>query len=78
MEKPRLIIIDTFKRVRPLRGESETLYDADYHSGQELADLCRRHRVAVVIVHHDRKADADEPHADRGRLGIARNPVRGD
>ena len=70
-EKPRLIIIDTFKRVRPLRGESETLYDADYHSGQKLADLCRRHRVAVVIVHHDRKADADDPFDTiSGSLGL--------
>jgi RecA-family ATPase len=77
MEKPRLVVIDTFKRVRPMRtGASERLYDADYNSGQELADLCRQHNVAVVIVHHDRKADAEDPFDTIRRLARAQRGGR--
>lgn len=58
----RLIVIDTFKRVRPAeRGSNKRLYDLDYDALAPLAALAREHGIAVVVVFHARKGEADDP-----------------
>ena len=58
----RLIVIDTFKRVRPAeKGGSKRLYDLDYDALAPLAALAREHGIAVVVVFHARKGEADDP-----------------
>ena len=37
------------------------MYDEDYRICGKLADLARKHRVALVVVHHLRKLPADDP-----------------
>jgi hypothetical protein len=58
---PRLIVIDTFVTVRAPKKNNQPNFDADYESGKELQKLANEHGIAIVIVHHLRKADADDP-----------------
>lgn len=52
----RLVFIDTFKKVRSRHTGKGRLYDADYDSLSDLADLCkRRPGLAVVVLHHANK-----------------------
>jgi hypothetical protein len=57
---PRLIVIDTFVTVRAPKKNNQPNYDADYESGKELQKLANERGIAIVIVHHLRKAEADD------------------
>jgi hypothetical protein len=57
----RLVVIDTLKRVRPgENGGNKRLYDLDYDCLAPLADLAHEFHLAVVVIHHSRKADASD------------------
>jgi hypothetical protein len=57
----RLLIVDTLKMLRPLtNGHERNAYDADYEAIQPLTKLVSQ-RVALAIIHHTRKAIADDP-----------------
>lgn len=58
---PRLIIIDTFAKGRSPKGRDETAYDADYRAIGVLKTIADETGVAIVVVHHVRKMDADDP-----------------
>jgi phage/plasmid primase-like uncharacterized protein len=75
VERPRLVIIDTYKRVKPRPGEGETQYDADANSLQDLHELAQKRGVAIVVVNHQRKMDADDPFDTvSGTLGLTATP----
>jgi hypothetical protein len=57
----RLVVIDTFQRLRGPIPVGQNLYAADYAAAGALKQLADRHGVAVVLVHHTRKAGADDP-----------------
>jgi hypothetical protein len=59
----RLIIIDTLAKMRKAGNSNDrkTLYDADYESVEPLLSLAGRYNVAVLVVHHLRKAGAEDP-----------------
>jgi DNA polymerase I-like protein with 3'-5' exonuclease and polymerase domains/RecA-family ATPase len=68
---PRLIIIDTLKMVRTPARKDQSYYEADYDSVRELRDLAAEHAIAIVIVHHLRKAESDDPFDTvSGTLGL--------
>ena len=58
---PRLVIVDVFARVRPDKKATETQYDADYRAVSCLHALASETGVAIVIVTHVRKLEADDP-----------------
>ncbi|QIG92442.1 AAA family ATPase [Bradyrhizobium sp. 6(2017)] len=60
-ERPRLIIIDVFLKVRPPRKKGEDPYSADYDAVTPLQRYASEHRLAVVLVTHTRKMLADDP-----------------
>ena len=60
VKHPRLIVIDTFVAVRAPKKNGQPAYDADYESAKELQWLANQYGIAVVIVHHQRKMDADD------------------
>ena len=60
-EKPSLIIVDTFAKVRPTKKRDETQYDADYGAAGMLKRLADEIGVGVIMVHHTRKLGADDP-----------------
>jgi hypothetical protein len=60
-EKPRLIIVDTLAKVRAVRKGNDDPYAADYAAVTGLKAIADEYGVAVVLVHHVRKMDADDP-----------------
>lgn len=59
----RLLLIDTFKRIRPLKvshHKASTSYDVDYEDVIPLTDLTIRNCVALSLVAHTRKAEAED------------------
>jgi DNA-binding transcriptional ArsR family regulator len=57
----RLVVIDTLKRVRPAERRMGRLYDGDYEAVAPLGDLARKYGVAIVVIHHTRKAVGADP-----------------
>ena len=59
-EKPdaALVVIDTYRRLRPPAGRGEDRYALDYHHAGALKDLADRHQVALLLLHHTRKPTA--------------------
>jgi RecA-family ATPase len=58
---PRLIIVDVLNRVRPAQKSNEGIYDYDVRSLEGLHVLAAEHGIAIVVVHHVRKAEAEDP-----------------
>jgi DNA-binding Lrp family transcriptional regulator len=56
----RLIIIDTAARIRPRRIGGSDSYADDYAVGEALLPLAHEYGVAVLVVHHTRKAESDD------------------
>jgi RecA-family ATPase len=59
--KPRLCIIDTLARVRDRKPRDQVTYDADYQSMVALKAIADEFNLAIVVIHHVRKMDADDP-----------------
>lgn len=59
VETPRLIIIDTLAQFRKV-PTGKTSYADDYAAISELQKLASKHNVGILVVHHDRKAEADD------------------
>jgi hypothetical protein len=71
----RLIIIDTLAMVRGERRREQTTYDADYEAVLALRKLANERKIAIVVVHHLRKADADDAFDTvSGTLGLTGAP----
>ena len=68
----RLVIIDTLEKVRPHTASLDrSMYTADYLIGDRLTPLSKKFAIALVIVHHTRKATADDPvELVSGTLGL--------
>ena len=68
---PRLIIIDTLGKIRGSRTENDTAYESDYRAVSELQELAGEIGLAVLLVHHVRKMEADDPiDTVSGTLGL--------
>jgi hypothetical protein len=58
-DNPRLIILDCLQNVRPLEPpRGTTAYANDYNALEQFRSFANKHRVAVIVVHHDRKLEA--------------------
>jgi RecA-family ATPase len=74
-EQPRLVIIDTLAMVRTPKKRDESNYDGDYSAVKDLRNLAHEAGVAIVLVHHLRKADADDAFDTvSGTLGLTGAP----
>jgi predicted transcriptional regulator len=72
---PRLVIIDTLAMVRATRKREETNYESDYMAVLELRALANEFGIAIVLVHHLRKADSDDAYDTvPGTLGLTGAP----
>ena len=56
----RLVVIDTLQRIRSTGNEANP-YANDYRDIGVLKALADRHRIAVLLVHHLRKMNDDDP-----------------
>jgi hypothetical protein len=57
----RLVVIDTLARMRAARSERSDLYFHDYEGIAALKRIADTRGIALVLVHHLRKADAADP-----------------
>jgi len=62
-DKPnvRLVVIDTFNRVRKLKRRGTTPYEKDYNEINDLKKFADDHKIAIVVIHHLRKSEAKDP-----------------
>jgi hypothetical protein len=64
-----LIVIDTFQRIRD--SENESTYANDYREVVKIKGLADEHKIAVLLIHHLRKApDSDPFNMVSGSTGI--------
>lgn len=56
----RLVVIDVLARVRGTTRDKDDKYEADYRSMVRLKQIADAHRVAIVVIHHTRKAAAED------------------
>jgi hypothetical protein len=70
---PRLVIVDVLAMFKPVRGSSESLYEADYAAIKGLQGLAGEFGVAIVVVHHTRKSGAESDPFEKvsGTLGLS-------
>lgn len=70
---PRLVIVDVLAMFKPVRGSSETLYEADYSAIKGLQALAGEFGIAIVVVHHTRKSGAESDPFEKvsGTLGLS-------
>jgi len=54
----RLVVIDTLGRFRPPESGRGSAYAQDYDVGAALKQLSDKHGVAILLLHHTRKAEA--------------------
>jgi hypothetical protein len=59
--KPRLCIVDTLAKVREPKGRDQSLYEADYEAISALKKIADEAGIAIVVVHHVSKRDAEDP-----------------
>jgi AAA domain len=56
----RLVIIDTLVKIRPRNVSTKDAYQADTDALAELHQLANERAIAIVVVHHTRKAAAED------------------
>jgi hypothetical protein len=56
----RLVIVDTLAQFRKLSNGKGQLYPEDYAAISGLQKLASKYNVGIIIVHHDRKSEADD------------------
>lgn len=57
----KLVIVDTFQKIRADVGGNTNLYSNDYKELGVLKALASKHRIAIILVHHLRKQGANDP-----------------
>lgn len=57
----RLVVVDVLQKVRPHTASNQSVYASDYHALQALHEAAAKHSVAVLVIHHLRKAEATDP-----------------
>jgi Fe2+ or Zn2+ uptake regulation protein len=69
----RLVVIDTLARFKPRANGRRTQYDEERDAVDPLAPIAAEHNVAIVLVHHLREAESEDPldmiHGSAGLTG---------
>jgi len=69
----RLVVIDTLARFKPHANGRRTQYDEERDAVDPLVPLAAKHNVALLLVHHLREAESDDPldmiHGSAGLTG---------
>jgi RecA-family ATPase len=69
-DNPRLIVLDTLAGVKPIKTQQG--YTEDYESLAALHRLANDKGVSIIVLHHTRKMEADDPvDTVSGTLGLA-------
>jgi len=69
----RLVVIDTLARFKPHAGGRRSQYDEDRDAVDPLRPICADHAVTILLVHHLRESESDDPldmiHGSAGLTG---------
>jgi hypothetical protein len=57
----RLVIIDTFQKIRPPSKSQSNIYGEDYSAMGQLKEIGDKFKVAIVVIHHLRKMGSSDP-----------------
>ncbi|MGI2326097.1 MULTISPECIES: AAA family ATPase [unclassified Methylococcus] len=57
----RLVVIDTLAKFRPQQNANRDAYSQDYEIGAALLAVAAKYKIAIILVHHSRKMDAEDP-----------------
>lgn len=57
----RLVVVDVLERFRAPRSPKGNLYSEDYAAMRVIKTLADKFRISVLVVHHTRKGDAEDP-----------------
>jgi hypothetical protein len=69
--QPTLIVVDTLEKIRPIQSGKTQAYSADYQAITGLQKISGERGLAIVINHHVRKMEADDPFDTiSGTLGL--------
>lgn len=75
VEAPKLVIVDVLTKVRPRSGSRDNQYEADYRVLTGLHAIASERAIAVLVLHHTRKMEAEDPFdlvsGTRGLTGAA-------
>lgn len=55
----RLVVVDVFARLRPVQA-GPAIYQGDYDAVARFRAIANQYQVAIVLVHHTRKLEADD------------------
>jgi len=67
----KLVIIDVLAKIRPVTNRQSNAYELDYEAIATWKKVADRHRISLLIVHHTRKAEADDVYDEiSGTLGL--------
>ncbi|MDQ1274861.1 MAG: IclR helix-turn-helix protein [Euryarchaeota archaeon] len=67
----RLVVVDTLQKIRAPSKKGAGVYEQDYEAISELKTIADKYNVAIVVVHHQRKATSDDVFDTiSGSLGI--------
>ena len=58
--KPVLVVVDTLERLRKPASGKSPLYSADYEAITGLQKIAIDYGIAILVLHHDRKSEADD------------------
>lgn len=58
---PLLVVVDTLERFRQLANPGSSAYTTDYLAIAALHKLAHQRGLAIVVIHHVRKLEADDP-----------------
>jgi AAA domain-containing protein len=59
--KPVLIVVDTLEKLRPAAKSNVAAYSTDYLAIAGLHKLAHARGIAIVVIHHVRKMEAEDP-----------------
>lgn len=67
----KVVVVDVLKKIRPRADARRNAYDLDYEAIEPWKKVADKHRVTLILVHHSRKAAADDVFDEiSGTLGI--------
>jgi len=55
-----MVVIDTFKHIRPIRKRSENIYNTDYEDAAALSKFANHHRIGLVTIHHRNQGKSED------------------
>jgi hypothetical protein len=71
VDDPVMLVIDTLEKFRPIQNGKTAAYSADYAAVTGLQTIASKYRIAIIINHHVRKMEADDPFDTvSGTLGL--------